>query len=679
VPTRTGHPTIATLAVLAASWPAQPLFAADGGEEAGAGAMPTVVVTAPRIATDWRSSSLPVSVVTAADQPGERKLAMDEMLQAVPGVYAQDRYNFAQDLRISIRGFGARSTFGTRGIRVLVDDVPLTMPDGQTDLDGIDMALVDGIEVVRGPDSVLYGNGAGGTLLVHLREPDVPQRLWLSAEGGDPDSWSLRGGLEGRGDGIGGLMAFSSTRFDGYREHSTVDTDTLTGKLDVDQVLGGSLRLSANAIDAHRQDPGGLTVAEVAADRNAAAPNNVLYDAGEIVRQQRLTAAWTGLASAQGQMDVRLWGGHRDFSNRLPYASSGQTAFGRDFGGLSVQGLRRGGHWQLVSGVDLARQNDDRTRHDNSIGGISGALTQDETQRATSWGVFVSGSWQFLPLWSLDLGARYDRLRFTADDHFLSDGDDSGQRSVSDPSYSAGLLRQLPFGASAYARISTSFESPTVTELANPAGGGFNPDLKSAKALNRELGLKGETAALRYDLAVYWIDLDRELVSYELDAAPGQTFYRNAASSRRRGAEVSATWQVAANWSAYAAWSWNDYRFEAGNGDLQGRHVPGIPAQQLFAELSTTQLGWTARFNVKAAGRQYADDDNTVAIGGYAIYGLRLSRRWHHGNLTLTPSLGVDNLTDHDVHDNVRINASASRYFEPGPGRVIYGGLKAEF
>ncbi|MFD2643654.1 TonB-dependent receptor family protein [Pseudomonas japonica] len=636
-----------------------------------------VVVSATRSGDQWAQAALAASVVDAGDSRGEQALTLGNLLSAVPGVVVQSRYNAAQGLRPAIRGFGSRSSFGVRGIRVLVDGVPLTMPDGQTELDGFDLGLVERMEVLRGPAAVLYGNGAGGVLAINTREPGEQPSVAGDVSFG---SYGFRrqsveaSGSEGN---VGALVALSSTQSEGYREHATSEANNLTGKL---RWWGdtGRLALTLHALDNRSEDPGGLTLGQVRADRNQARPQSLSFDSDERVTQQRLSLVWDGQPVGEDTYQIRSYVGQRDFENRLPLAANGQTSYERLFGGIGANythvadwfGL---GH-KLTFGADLESLRDDRDRNNNIVGGEKGALTSRQREEARSLGLFIENQTELTENWLLSLGLRHDTVRLNVDDHFLRDGDDSGKRNLRDLNYSAGLSYRLDPHHTLYARVATSFETPTVSELANPNGGGFNSSLEPAEALNQEIGFKGETTHWRYEAVVYRIDTRDELVPY----VNGRTFYRNAGSTRRDGLELSARWQPDEHWQLTTAYSLNDYTYRSFE-NADGNRLPGIPVQSLFGELSYSRDNWYVRVNTSVFDRQYADSGNTARVGGYALVNLRMGMQLKGWAENVEPYVGLDNLTDRRYYDNLRINDSGVRYYEPAPGRTGYVGVKVRF
>lgn len=644
-----------------------------------------LLITSPRSSTRWLSMPAAVTVVDAAAASGEQNLALDALLARVPGVFSLNRYNLAQGLRPAIRGFGARGNFGVRGIRVLVDGVPLTMPDGQSELDGLDLGLVERMEVLRGPASVLYGNAAGGVLAMETREPPVLPSMQLDLSAAGLGYQRMRGEIGGSQGNLGGLLAFNSTVLEGYRQHSQAHSNNLTGKLRWYAPMG-RLHLNFNAIDNRAEDPGGLTAAEVKADRRQAAPNNLRFDADEYIRQQRLGLVWDGYAAGADAYQLRSYLGRREFGNRLGFATSGQTTFERYFSGVGGQYSHHreliGLAHKITSGFDLEAQRDDRRRYDNLLG-ERGQSRQQQDESALSQGLFIEDQLDLSQQWQATLGLRYDQVRLAVDDFYLADKrDDSGSRSLEDWNYSAGLSYRLTPQQSLYARLASSFETPTISELGNPQGGGFNSAVQPAQAFSRELGIKGEWPALRYGLALYRIELEDELVSFSLPTQPGRNFYRNAGQSRRDGLELSLDWQLADAWRWSAAYAYNRYRFadyQTAAGDFSGKRIPGIPRQTLFSELAYEHQEVYVRLGVTAQARVYANDANSQSAPGYAVFNLRLGKRFQLGEQSLEPYLGVDNLLGREYFDNLRINDGNARYFEPGPGRTLYAGLRVLF
>jgi iron complex outermembrane receptor protein len=651
------------------------------------------MVTATRIPTDL--SELPFAAGSISGeqvQRGRQQLGLDESLAAQPGLFFQNRYNFAQDLRIAIRGFGARANFGIRGIRIFADDIPQTLPDGQGSVDAIDLGSVQSIEVIRGPFSAVYGSSSGG--VIHLRTEDGPPQPLLSvrlnAGAYGFEQWQAKaGGQAGR---LNWLANVSSTELDGYREHAAYRNDLFNSKFRYDFDASSSLTLLLNAVDSPRaDDPGGLTAREVAADPRQAAPRNLQYDAGESLEQQTLGIAFRKSFGAGRELLLRNYYVRRDFSNRLPFDvnSNGQggsvdldrkfAGFGAQYGWSTNWAGRSG---RLILGLDYDAQRDHRTRYANNQG-VLGDLTTDQDEDVTTTAVFVQDVLDLTDKVALTLGARLDEVEYRVADRTGAPG--SGQRTFREFSPMAGVSWAVRGSTRLYGNLSTSFDPPATTELANPNGPtGFNPDIESQTATNYELGLKGLVSGrFRYDLALFHIDVRDEIVPFELEGS-GQSFYRNAGRSTHEGLEGLLALEFLPGLVGSIAYTWSDFKYdefsEPGGANFDGNRIPGIP-QHLFnlaldwAHPTGLYAGWDLLY----AGRFYADNGNTVETGDYVVSNLRAGFRWRAQRWSVEPYFGINNLFDERYMSNIRLNASFGRYYEPAPGRNFYGGVQLAY
>ena len=653
-----------------------------------------IVITARRSAADWLDTPAAIGTVELErSQQGTLNLAVDEALHRLPGIYIQNRYNFAQGERLSVRGFGARSSFGIRGLRVLLDGLPLTMPDGQTQLDAVDLDLVERAELIRGPASALYGNAAGGVLLLSTREP--PQReLGLSLTGGEFGHQALRLEAGGRRGRLAVLAAAERSSFDGSRRHSGFEEAGFYGKLVYDgDAYNSTFILSLS--DSRADDPGALTQAELAGNRRQAAPNSLLFDAGESSTEIRLGWLLQRPLDSGRELQLRLFGGYREFANRLPFGaqpalginddSGGQVVFDRLHGGLGLQynldGLLLGRPGRLSIGADIEAQRDDRRRHDNLPGGGRGSRMLAQLEQVESLGLYMSGSWQPASRWTTAAAARIDSIRLAVDDRFPRGADQSGSRRLNELSVLAGIGYALAPQHRLYANIGTGFEAPTTSELANPAGRGFNPDLEPQQARSLELGLKGQLARLRYEATLFAARVRDELVRFELPGQTGRAYYRNADRSQRRGLELSVDWQPSPAWHLSAAYTHLRAVFDrySENPAFSGNRLPGTPRQHLFLELAYDTSRHYAAVDLLAVARIHADDANSAAAPGHALINARAGLRRPLDGLQAEVFAGVRNLFDRDYISNVRPNAAFERYYEPGPGRYFYAGVALRY
>ena len=646
-----------------------------------------IVVTATRMESALRDVARSVSVVTKERiQNATQLVGMDEVLSSVPGLYMQNRYNFAQDLRVSLRGFGIRSNFGIRGIRIMVDGIPETVPDGQAQVDSIDLGSAERIEVLRGPASSIYGNASGGVISIVSElgnaTPFVEGKLGFGELG--YQKYQIKSA--GRLDRVDYLVNASHQEFGGYREHSSSSGNLFNSKLRWNINDGDSLTLVFNHTNQPDElDPGGIDAAQAEADPRSARAENILFNAGEELSQQRLgliyrTDRWGG------ELFLRNYYVWRDFSNRLPFVSGGAVDLDRFFYGAGAQYSLRGlgsGKLNLTFGFDVDRQDDDRLRFDNNQG-VLGGLVFDQTEQVNSGGIYVQGLYKINDAWSVNAGLRYDDLGYDVTDHFLADGDDSGRRDFSEFSPSVSVSYRTGSNT-VFASFSSSFETPTTTELANPDGsGGFNQAVNPQKADNFELGVRGATQNLVYELALFQIDLEDELIPFELAAFPGRTFYSNAGSSSRTGVEMALTWPLGGGFAADVSYTWSDFKLDSfvdDNGiDFSGNQSPGIPEHfGYFGVRYESGNGLSATLESVYSGKLIANTANSVSVAGYAVANFRLSHEFARGNWTLQPYLGINNLFDERYNSNIRINAFGGRYFEPAPTRNSYAGIVVRF
>jgi iron complex outermembrane receptor protein len=660
---------------------------AHGQETAPAHALDEIVVVATRMQSAVRDVPRSISVVEQERiQNATQQLALDEALSVVPGLYMQNRYNFSQDLRISLRGFGGRSGFGIRGIRVYVDGIPETLPDGQAQVDSIDLGSTKSIEVLRGPASSLYGNASGGVISVETELGEMRPFIEAGLAGGELgfERYNIKTG--GSSQSIDYLFNVSRQEIDGYRDHSFSRGTLINGRLGFNLTGDDRLTIAVNHTDQpESEDAGGINLAELAADIRAARDLNVLFNAGEALSQQRVGLVYER-DRPHGELLLRNYYVWRDFSNELPFVDGGAVDLQRFFFGVGAQYTPRSmlpDGLELTVGVDLDRQDDDRLRFDNNQG-VRGDLTFDQQERVDSTGLYVQGRYELSDDLSMSAGLRYDEVTFDIGDNFLTDGDDSGEIDFEEISPSVGL--NFAFGEHIlFGSFSRSFETPTTTELANPdSGGGFNQSLDAQVADNYEVGIKGERNGAYYELAVFHIDLTDELVPFELPTMPGRTFYSNAGKSERNGVETALSWQHESGFGADLSYTYSDFTFEdfvdeSGN-DIAGATLPGLPKHFGYAGVSYAGAnGLLARLESVYSGKLYADNANATEVDSYVVTNLRASREFESGNWLVRPYIGVNNIFNERYFSNIRINAFGGRFFEPAPDRNFYAGVVVRF
>ena len=648
-----------------------------------------VEVRAVRIATPPLEQ--PFSVVTYQAGPlqdSRQQLSLQEYLTQVPGLFSLNANNYAQDLRIAIRGFGARSAFGIRGVKIVVDGIPETTPDGQGQIDNLNIGLIQRLEVLKGPSSALYGNAAGGVIQIQTRSDfdDNFLEAGLTLGSFNMQQYQLGGGWKNRDTRL--ILQATHTRSDGYREHSGLENTNINARLFHDFSKHSKLSFQFNYTDSPLgNDPGGINQETVADDRRQAREQNVLFRAGEAIAHLKAGASYDYEWESGKALHLYAFYSNRAFEGRIPLAADGWINLDRNYFG-------QGGHFKLEgniskwentlqAGYEWAVQNDERMRFANQEG-VQGELVLDQVERFSTLGLYAldqlsSGRWL------VSFGLRYDLNLLQAEDRFLSDGEQSGMRNLSAVNPSIGLNYELARHLHLYGSYRSSFETPSLSELsADPAGGGgFNEDLRSQRAFNYELGVKGLIGnKADFDLTLFHIDTQNDLVPYELESAPGRTFYRNAGETARDGIECWLRYRFGPALSVTGSYTYSDFRYveyQLGEDDFAGNQLPAIPPNLANIQLAyETEEGFNFRIQHRYTAAFFATDANSEMAMEPAYHLLDLSLAYHLNwkESRLTPFFGINNLLDTRYSDNVRINAFGGRYYEPAAGINFYGGLR---
>ncbi|HUO52538.1 MAG TPA: TonB-dependent receptor [Gemmatimonadaceae bacterium] len=691
-------PRLAAAAALAAcALPA----AAQRGDSAAPPARDSVTRLAPvvTVARGGRRSTLDLPYAISrtrpdSARPGQRHVQLSETALALNGAVIADRTNPAQDPRVSIRGVGARSQFGVRGIRILRDGMPLTLPDGQTPIDYLDLEAIGTVEAMRGAASSLYGNASGGVIDFRTAPPpDAPLAAQVRASWAGYGSERYAGVLGGSFRDGGWDANYGYMQTDGYRAHAAMQATNGYGRM----LYGAgawSLELQTMGLDMPvALNPGALTQAELDSNPRMADPRSVLKDARKVVSQIQ-----TGLSARRplgdgGDFSAQFYGGTRDLYNPLTFAIVGVDRYAYGAGArATIPGHIGAGANRLTAGVDAQYQHDDRSNWANcnglaaptaacpSLAVEQGALTLQQTEIVSSLGPYLRDELDVADGWILSLGVRGDWTRFEVQDRFLADGDASGSTTMSAVSPMAGVVWRAAEAASLYANIAGGFETPTVTELTNQPDGsaGINEGLQPQRSWNYEIGAKGVLAGrTTYDVALYDTEVQQELIPFQ--APSGRTYYRNAGRTRRSGFELGL---ATAAGPVELAFTYGLSRFvfvdfAVDTNVYDGNTVPGVPEHVAqFAGTYRWRALW-GTLELVAKSRVYANDANSASAPGYLVVNVRAGGSALWGKGRLQPVIGVSNLFGARYVGSVAVNAALGQYYEPAPGRVLTLGLSA--
>jgi iron complex outermembrane receptor protein len=636
-----------------------------------------VVVKSTRINTYQKQAPLSVTLKSfSEDKNFSSQSSFSDFIKNTPGVFTTSSNNFSQDMRISIRGFGARSAFGIRGIKLIIDGIPETTPDGQSQLDNLPLGLISNIEILRGPNANLYGNSSGGVISINTLTNPNDKFYRTSGIFGAYQYQSIQRTrvLDWKNSNL--IIHYDKRRSNGYRDQSNYKTSILNLKYINQLNKSNKIVWQINYTDSpYAYDPGGLKLSEVEDNRRQARKNNIDYDTHEKVKHLKTGISWNYKKSDNSFFDSYFFYQHRDFYSKLPFNFGGIISIDRNYYGLGTKFTRNKNlenrNNTFVMGIDHLSQSDDRKRFKNNFG-LKGDRTLGQMENFDTTGIYLVSQTNFNSGLLLRYGIRYD---------INSIGIDSNNKVNLDKiNPSLGLSYAINSSDNVFFSFGTSFETPTLNELSNnPDGTGFNKDLKSNNAVNYEIGWRKSFSNIAFEAVAYITNSDNEILPYEIELFPGKNFYRNVGSTLRQGIEISSSVSFQGGlFNLNYTLSKNRFKdFILDGEDLSGNLIPGIPSQMLDLEVlfklsKKRMLILTNRL----IGERYADNLNETLVGSYNIFNVKYSKEIFKKSQL---SLGVNNLFNEEYYDNIRINAFGKRYYEPAPKRNFYFGIDLSF
>jgi len=666
--------------------------------------LPEVSVSATRIERD--SMDLPVAIDTV-DQRAIREdnpqVNLSESLSRVPGIVVQNRQNYAQDLQISSRGFGARSTFGVRGLRLFADGIPATMPDGQGQASSFNLSSAQRIEVLRGPFSSLYGNAAGGVVQIFTADGPPQPTVTASAAAGSFGTWKSGVQYGGQHGPLNVLVDASRFESDGYRDHSEVRRDQVNAKFRYDLGASGKLTLVMNVLDQpETADPLGLTAAQVAQNPRQAVSNAYLFNTRKSTAQNQAGVTYDLSLSGGHALHARVYLGDRQITQHLaipvavqnaPTHSGGVVDLDRGYSGAGLRWTNEsriaGRLLTLTAGVDHDRMAERRRGFINNNGSTA-ALKRNEDDTVVNTDFYAQAEWQATRQLGLMGGLRHSRVSFESRDDFIAAGnpDDSGAVDFTRTTPVLGATWRFTPLLNAYANIGRGFETPTFAELAYRPGGatGLNFALQPSRSLHREIGLKALTGERgQVNVALFRIDTVNEIVVNS--ASGGRTDFKNAAGTRREGLELAWQQHYARALQSVLALTLLDAKFSqpftAGTPPLTvpaGRRLPGVAAGTLYGELTWRHAGsgFHAGVELRHSGKVFVNDQNSESAAAYTIGNLRAGFEQRGKGWKLSEFLRIDNLSGRNYIGSVIVADANGRFYEPAPGRAGMLGVTLE-
>lgn len=678
--------------------------------------LPVITVQAVHTDSELLSTSASIQKVQAATVQNNANVNLSEVLQGVAGLQINNRENYAQDLQISIRGFGARSTFGVRGIRMYVDGIPATMPDGQGQSSNIDLNSLDHIEVLTGPFSSLYGNSSGGTIVAETKEGQGKDSIQVGLNAGSHHKQQaniqLQGGAEQANQPA---YVISSSYFDtdGFRDHSAAQKVLNNAKLTWNLEDGSKINWVMNRVDIDADDPQGLSREQWKTNPKQVNDRTNTYNVRKEIEQTQTGLTWTKPLNDQQELYSMFYLGNRkvvqyqsipkcginkvtgecipNSSQLNPRHAGGVIDFDRDYYGADFRWTGKDvlPNTTLVAGVALDRMVEDRKGYENydDTGryGVKGDLRRNENNTLWNLDPYVQASWQFLPTWHLDTGLRYSNVHYESDDHYIIDknGDDSGSTDYQKLLPSVALGWEILPELYAYASYGKGFETPTFTEMGYPtlATSGINFDLKPASSDTYELGLKSQNAFGLFTLAVFNTVTKNDIVPD--DANAGRNTFRNAEQTLRQGAELAWQHQLWQDLKLSASYSYLDATFDADIAAIttkplikKGTYIPGIAKNQTFTRIAwQPEQGFQAGLEARYMDKIYVDDINSDTAPSYTVVAANVGYLWVNRDWKVNSYARVDNLFDRNYIGSVIVNDGNSRFFEPADGRNFSVGM----
>ena len=644
-----------------------------------------VIISVTKIKDSLINTPFSVSIKNFSTfQKSAEQFNVSEYIEDVPGIFISNDNNYAQDSRISIRGFGSRANFGIRGIKLIVDGVPETTPDGQSQIDNLNLEIIEKIEVIRGVGSSLYGNSSAGIIKIKTLQElqNSFARIGFSLGSNQQNKSQFFLGQKYKKTSY--TFLYSQTKSNGYRNNSGFKNNNLNINLFKKVNDKTNYGLSFNYVDSpYAIDPGGLTIEEVEDNRKQARERNIIYDSKESIKHLKLSGSFEKKISNKLTFSKYLFFSNRDFNGNIPVKKGGTIKLDRKYWGLGASLLIKN-KFNTQIGFDLGNQKDLRKRYFNNEGEI-GALVLEQNEKFINYGIFLVSSLK-LNSFIINPGIRLDKNTISIDDRFLADGNSSDKINLNSLNPSLGINYKSNSFNRFFVNVSTGFETPTLNEFgSSPIGSGFNKNLKSQNSINYELGFskKSINNKFKLDLIYFNTSTKNEVLPYEDSQFPGQVFYNNAGKTQRSGIEFSGSYNYNNFWNFNSSISIGRYLFDEfidNEKNYSGNKIPGVPEKTMFFNVNyKNESKLSVSLQLKVIGDLYANNSNSVKVDGFNRLNLKISKGINYKKITIDPFLIFKNILGTSYYDNIRINAFGARYYEPAAKANFYGGIKIKF
>ena len=635
-----------------------------------------VTIESVKIPLKEKKSLYPITQINFKDyQSLTPQINISEFLESVPGLFILNNNNYAQDARISIRGFGSRANFGVRGIKIYVDGIPETSADGQSQTDNINLEIIEKVEVFRGNNSSLFGSSSGGAISITTFEDFKKDFINVGYSLGSFNTSKKQAtiGLVNKNEKM--IFFISNTKSSGYRSHSGYENFNMNFKYIKPLNANNKLQLIANFLNSpSANDPGGLNLDEVKNNRSEGRSRNIQYDAGEKVKQYKVGLNLTSIIRKL-QLSNSVYYNQRLFDGKLPFGNGGIIDLNRTFWGYKLN-VNIQGYLNYDLGFSYNNQKDDRQRFFNDEGiKTDQVMGQNENYENTSLYFFGSKS---LGKLNFSGGARFENNVISLDSYFKPS--DKKIRRINSFNPSVNFLYEFD-KIDVFANFSSGYETPTLNELSATSNQtGFNDDLKNIKSNTFEIGFANlkKDNIINYSIRLFNISTINEITPYQLN--DGLVLYSNAGKTTKKGAEVEFNGKISDQLNFEYAASIGNYKFESFKfieNDFSNNVIPGIPKSQHNIKIKyKNESNFNLVVGLKRVGKMFADNANKTKIDAYSSISVKMSKNLNLFETSITPFISIDNLFNKEYFDNIRINAFGSRFYEPAPGINFIGGLK---
>ena len=640
-----------------------------------------VVVSITKIKENIKNSPFAISSKSFSKfQSTAKQFYLSEYIENVPGVFISNDNNFAQDSRISIRGFGSRANFGIRGIKLIVDGVPETTPDGQSQIDNLNLEIIEKIEIIRGTNSSLYGNSSAGVIKIQSISEFEKNFTKIGYALGSNNQEKKQALVGIKSNETFYTFLVSETKGNGYRNFGDFKNSNLNFRVKKNISKDSWLSFNFNIVDSpYSNDPGGLKIEEVNQDREQARERNLQYNTSEEINHYKASSSFNKKINEQLSFSTYAFISNRNFNGKIPVKNGGAIDLKRKYWGIGGSFLFKS-KLKTQIGFDIGNQIDRRKRYNNDIG-IIGEQVLDQNEKFTNLGIYLVNNYN-LDRFSISSGLRYDTNKVKLEDLFFSDGDSSGNIILSSFNPSLGLNYKLNKKSRIFVNTSSGFETPTLNEFSSsPIGTGFNKNLKSQINMGFELGFSmfDTQKKSNIDIVYFRSITNDEILSYEDEKFPNQKFYNNAGKTERNGIEITGLYTLNRTIIS-SSYSLGDYVFKEfieNNFNYKGNKIPGIPNDIFTLSIEhKTKNELFLNLNFKNIGTIYANNSNTIKVDEFNTFNFKIGKKFKLSRSIIYPYLIISNVFDKEYFDNIRINAFGGRYYEPAPKRTIFGGIR---